>query len=100
MEAGLIGQSGTTATNLVILGEEEGRDGAIIQFQNTMGKCAREILLRRSSATPLNVLVNFTPFLLTFYHTLFCDTVLHLLTEKSLSDCHCAYIFKFVAYCD
>ena len=63
MEVGLIGQSGTTVIDLVILGEEKDKDGAIIRPQNITGKCARGMLLRRSRATSLHARVTFFDFI-------------------------------------
>jgi len=67
MEVGLIGQSGTTVIGLVILDEEEDKDGAIIQPQNITGEYVRGMLLRQFHATPLHarmLALMFTTFLL------------------------------------
>ena len=85
-------------TNLVILGGEKNKGGATTQFQNIMGKCVREMLLRQFNATPLHALVNLNPFLCTLYHTRFCDILVRILIDKSLSDESCVHIFLYVFY--
>ena len=87
MEVGLIGQSGTTVIGLVILDEEEDKDGAIIQPQNIMGKCVRGMLLRQFHATPLHARVTF------FFYFLSLAFLYHIHESKTLTSFYRQFIF-------